>query len=199
MALIKRSNTKSTAMKYRPIDTNSARSMAKGTKPLAEAATIQHVLLMMVVHLCRKIMYGIDISMRVGLYMLGTLVISVIGDFSTENSTSYFAQQNNSLNIYFVKWGWGWTLIFVGLFVGLTSFTTSCGSKSVLKNQAFRLIVATCVWFVWTSFFEVIEHRSGICSVTKYLAKKNCLAKGYKWRGFDISGNFKSIKSKFHQ
>merc|ERR1719266_1449324 len=144
---------------------------------------------MMLVGLCRKIMYGMDVSVRVGIYMIGTLFVSVIGDFGTENSKSFFAQADNFLNLFFVKWGWGWTLIFVSLFVGLTSFTTSCGNKDVIRNQAMRLLLGTLVWFGFTTIFEIIEHRSGICSVTKYLSKSSCAQKGYRWRGFDISGH----------
>ena len=181
-------STKSTAMKYRPMD--SCRSLAKGTKPLAEAATVQHVLVMMLVHVCRKIMYGADISVRVGIYVLGTLIVSVIGDFTAENSTSFFAQADNFLNRIFVRVGWGWTLLMVSTFVGLTSYTTSCGNRDVIRNQGLRMLIGTLVWFLYTSAFAIIEHRSGICSVTKYLTKTACASKGYRWRGFDISGNF---------
>lgn len=189
MAVTKRSmrNPSSTAMKYRPLDT--ARSLAKGTKPLAEAPTILNVLYMMVVHFCRRVLYGADISIRVGFYVLGTMIVSVIGDFSKENTTSFFANPENFLNSYFVKLGWGWTLTLVGIFVGLTSFTTSCGNKDVMRNQGIRLAMGTLVWFTFTTIFEIIEYRSGICSVTKYLTKSTCAAKGYKWRGFDISGH----------
>ena len=61
-----------------PVPENTARSIAKGTKPLAEAASIQQVLVMMVVHVCRKIMYTIDVSHKVGLYMFGTLIIRLV-------------------------------------------------------------------------------------------------------------------------
>ena len=50
------------------------------------------------------------------------------------------------------------------------------------------------MWFCCTTLFEIIEHRSGICSVTKYLSKGSCAAKGFRWRGFDISGTFKNKK-----
>lgn len=187
----KSTSSKSTAMKYKPkVSENSARSIAKGTKPLAEAASIQQVLVMMVVHVCRKIMYTIDVSHKVGLYMFGTLIISIIGDFLTkENSKFYMARPDNLFNVLFVKWSWGWTLTFVSLFVGLTSFTTSCGRKDIIKNQGIRLVIGTLVWFCCTTLFEIIEHRSGICSVTKYLSKGSCAAKGFRWRGFDISGH----------
>jgi len=174
-------------MKYRPLDT--CRSLAKGTKPLAEAATIQHVLVMMVVHVARKILYGSDISIRVGIYVLGTLIVAVIGDFTAENSTSYFAQGDNFLNRIFVRVGWGWTLFLVSTFVGLTSYTTSCGKKDVIRNQALRMLIGTLVWFCYTTLFVIVEYKSGICSVTKYLDKASCASKGYRWRGFDISGH----------
>ena len=74
----------------------------EGTKPLAEAASIQHILMMMIVHLSRKILYGVDISHRVGMYIVGTLILSVISDFSNE-SKSYLSRKDNMLNIYFVK------------------------------------------------------------------------------------------------
>ena len=76
----------------------------------------------------------------------------------------------------------------LGLFVAVTSFTTSCGNRDVVRNQVLRLAMGTLVWFTFTSLFEIIEYRSGICSVTKYLSKQKCAAKGYRWKGFDISG-----------
>ena len=174
-------------LKYRPTDT--ARSLAKGTKPLAEAASIQQVLIMMLVHVCRKILYGVDTSHKVGLYIVGTLILSVIGDFSASGSKSYLAQADNFLNVYFVKFSWGWTVGFVGLFALVTSYTTSCGNRKVIHNQVFRLFLATVVWWSFTTLFAVVEQRSGICSVTKYLSKASCVAKGFRWRGFDVSGH----------
>ena len=82
-----KSKGKSAAMKYRPVDTS--RSLAKGTKPLADAASVQHVLIMMVVAVARKIIYGADISSRIGAYIMGTLILSIIGDFGTEGTKSY--------------------------------------------------------------------------------------------------------------
>ena len=72
--------------------------------------------------------------------------------------------------------------------MAVTSFTTSCGNRDVVRNQVLRLAMGTLVWFTFTSIFEIIEYRSGICSVTKYLSKQKCAAKGYRWKGFDISG-----------
>ena len=41
------------------------------------------VILMMFVHLCRKVMYGLDVSYRICVYILGTLMISVVSDYKT--------------------------------------------------------------------------------------------------------------------
>mgnify|MGYP001160240957 FL=1 len=57
-----------------------------------------------------------------------------------------------------------------------------------MRNQGIRMAVGTMVWFTFTTMFEIIEYRSGLCSVTKYLTKAKCAAKGYRWIGFDISG-----------
>ena len=77
--------------------------------------------------------------------------------------------------------------------MAVTSFTTSCGNRDVVRNQVLRLAMGTLVWFTFTSLFEIIEYRSGICSVTKYLSKQKCAAKGYRWKGFDISGMLHSF------
>ncbi len=52
------------AMKYRP-PVETSRAASTGTRPVAEAASVAHILGMMVVHLARKILYGVDISHKV--------------------------------------------------------------------------------------------------------------------------------------
>lgn len=159
-----------------------------GTRPLAEAASVSHVLGMMVVHLSRKIIYGVDISHKVGVYIIGTLVLSVVSDF-TSKSTHYLARPDNLFNLYFVKFSWGWTLLLTSGFVFVTSRAYSCGRSAVMKNQFMRLIVATGVWYGLTGVFLFVEESSGICNVTKFLNKAECLAGGFRWKGFDISGH----------
>ena len=90
---------------------------------------------------------------------------------------------------YFVKYSWGWTLILVGPFAAVTGYTTSCGQKEQLRAQAFRLVMATGIWYFATSLFLTIEDNSGICNVTKFLRKTDCLKNGFRWKGFDISGH----------
>ena len=48
------------------------------------------VILMMVVHLCRKVIYGLDVSYRVCIYVLGTLMISVVSDYKTPTANRYY-------------------------------------------------------------------------------------------------------------
>merc|ERR1711936_1134835 len=102
--------------------------------PCAEAVSVQQVIIMMFVHLCRKVIYGLDVSYRICIYILGTLMISVVSDYKTSSaSKSYFANPNNFLNQWFVKIGWFWTLLVVGSFVYLSSQTYSCGRFNIIR------------------------------------------------------------------
>ena len=102
---------------------------------------------------------------------------------------SYFANSDNFINQWFVKFGWFWTLVLLASFVYTTSATYSCGRMSVVKNQVSRLVFATIVWFSITSLFNAIEVKSGLCEVTRYHRKESCITNGHLWRGFDLSGH----------
>jgi len=179
-------------MKFRP-PAETSRSEAKGTRPCAEATTVQQILLMMIVHICRKVVYGLDISYRIGIYILGTLLISVMADYRStapeKKSKSYFANEKNFLNQYFVKLGWGWTLLVVGAFIFFTSKTYGCGRINIIRNNLMRLGVATVVWYSFTELFNLIEEKSGLCESPKFRQKEACLSAGLRWKGFDISGH----------
>ncbi len=123
-----------------------------------------------------------------GFYIVGCLIASVIGDFSPP-ATNYLARQDNFLNQYFVKLGWGWTLLVSAPFVAVTSHVYSCGNVSVVKSSLARLAAATAVWYCFTSAFVAVEARVGVCQAAKMLSKAACSAAGSKWRGFDISGH----------
>ena len=56
----------------------------------------------------------------------------------------------------------------------------SCGSAAVMKRQFTRLAVATGVWYGLTGVFLFVEESSGICNVTKFLNKAECLAGGFR-------------------
>ena len=54
-------------------------------------------------------MYGIDVSYRVCAYVLGTMMLSVVGDYkSGAASRSFLANKDNLLNQWGVKLGWGY-------------------------------------------------------------------------------------------
>ena len=111
---------------------------------------VLQVIIMMFVHICRKIIYGLDISYRICIYILGTLMISVVSDYKTSAaSRSYFADSENILNLWFVKLGWFWTCSVLGSFIYLTSSTFSCGRPDVVRKSFFR--------FVISYFFEIKE------------------------------------------
>lgn len=54
------------------------RNEAKGTKPTCEAASVKDVLVMALLHLCKKAIFY-DVRLKVGLYMLSLFIISLIG------------------------------------------------------------------------------------------------------------------------
>lgn len=103
---------------------------------------------------------------------------------------SYFARSDNLFNVYFVKIGWFWTLLFTMPFVYFTNFTLCCGNlQKFLQNHMPRLIIATIFWFSWTSLFSVVENSYGRCNYKGYETKRGCLKAGNFWSGFDISGH----------
>lgn len=54
------------------------RNEAKGTKPTCEAASVKDVLVMALLHLCKKAIFY-DVRLKVGIYMLSLFVVSLIG------------------------------------------------------------------------------------------------------------------------
>ena len=50
-----------------------------------------------------------------------------------------------------------------------------------MKRQFTRLAVATGLWYGLTGVFLFVEESSGICNVTKFLNKAECLAGGFRW------------------
>lgn len=123
------------------------------------------------------------------LYLGSLFLISLIGDFSPYPRT-YFARSDNLFNVYFVKMGWMWTLLFSTPFLLLTNLILGIGNREkIIKNHLLRLFIATGFWFIWTKFFNIIESSYGRCNVRAYESKSNCLKAGNFWSGFDISGH----------
>lgn len=60
------------------IKNETLRNEAKGTKPTCEAASVKDVLVMAVLHVCKKAIF-FDVRLKVGLYLLALFVVSLIG------------------------------------------------------------------------------------------------------------------------
>lgn len=54
------------------------RNEAKGTKPTCEASSVKDVLVMAVLHMCKKAIF-FDVRLKVALYLAALFVVSLIG------------------------------------------------------------------------------------------------------------------------
>ncbi|KAK7481718.1 hypothetical protein BaRGS_00027091 [Batillaria attramentaria] len=158
-----------------------------GKKPLPEPTHVGHFVLMVVMKLCRTVLF-IDTAVKIGVYLIGVMVGSVICDLFMVPK-SYFSDKRNILNQYFVKLGWGWTLIFVTTYVALTSWVYCCGQWASVKRHLLRMLVATLQWYVCVTAFRHIENRVGMCTDSEHSDRISCTAQGKGWLGFDISGH----------
>ena len=133
---------------------------------------------------------------KLALYWFVVVVGSFIHDF-LPLPQSYFSNKRNVLNVYFVKFGWGWTLVVLIPFISLTSSVyTSLNPLAILKHLS-RMAVATWGWYFWVNLFVYIEELTGFCEGEETLiSKRSCYQEGFYWDGFDISGHsFLSIYS----
>lgn len=173
---------------FRP-NTETRKWETKGKKPLPEPTTVKQVLLMMIVHVCRKTLF-IDTSVKVGIYGASLFVVSLLADVLPFPRT-YMSRSDNIFNVYFVKLGWAWTLFVTSPFLFMTSYVYCCGKRDKILQHFARLGIATFAWYVWTKSFWYIEKVYGHCNAIpkKYQTKEACIAGGYFWNGFDISGH----------
>lgn len=144
------------ALNFRP-PVEARKNDKKGSKPLPEPTSVHQVLLLMVVHLCRKILF-VDPNIKVGIYIILVFFGSILSDV-LPIPPSYFSRKDNMFNLYFVKLSWGWTMLTVGAFVYMTSSVYSCGDKSKIRRHLVRLLLASAMWFFWTKLFVSVEER----------------------------------------
>lgn len=188
MASKRKTANSSTNMNFRPPGYDPQRQDTKGTRPTTNPTTIREVLLQMLMFLCKKIIF-FDVNLKVALYLGSLFLVSLIGDFAPYPKT-YFARSDNIFNVYFVKWGWAWTLVLSVPYLVLTSSILSCGNREKLcKEHLPRILIATFFWFFWTKAFNFIETMYGRCNVKNFDSKIACLKGGHFWNGFDISGH----------
>ncbi|XP_068217977.1 acyl-coenzyme A diphosphatase FITM2-like [Palaemon carinicauda] len=162
---------------------------AKGTKPLPEQASVQHVLSLILVHGCRKVLF-VQTEVKITLYSIGLFFGSLICDFLPLPKV-YMGMKDNFFNVYYVKVAWAWMILFVGAFILLTSATIGCGRREVIKRHMSRLLIGTCFWYFWSQwFFSIVENRTGACLGKAIIKDKyECNEGGYHWHSFDISGH----------
>jgi len=144
---------------------------------------------MLFLHVCRKLVF-IETHVKIGLYVAVVIFASVCKDLLPPIKT-YMANKHNVFNVFFVKWGWLWTLVLVVPFVVLTSYTYSCGTVELVRKHVIRvLVVATTIWFLCVRTFNYIEHITGSCYEGEFIKdKSSCRNSGFVWLGFDISGH----------
>lgn len=159
-----------------------------GRRPLPEPMTIANTILMVILHVCRKAVL-IDAKYKVGIYLGFLFVGSTISDIGFPIPRTYLANKNNIFNLYFVKLGWGWTFTLTSLYIYLSTSVYCAGDKRRTMHHLLRMVVGTAVWFLVTNFFVFIEARTGSCSSSKITSRVNCLNRGHRWIGFDISGH----------
>lgn len=177
-----------TRLNFRPNGFDPQRNDTKGTRPTATPTTVKEVLLMMIVHVCKKTIF-FDVNLKVAVYLGSLFLISLIGDF-TPYPRTYFARSDNLFNVYFVKMGWAWTLALSVPFMVMTSRVLCAGDTNRLITQHLpRILIATGFWFGWTKLFNIVEHVYGRCNARGFDAKSPCLKAGHFWNGFDISGH----------
>ncbi|TDG52699.1 hypothetical protein AWZ03_000932 [Drosophila navojoa] len=178
----------SSNMNFRPGGPDITRAEARGTRPTAAPTSIREILVMGVIHLCKKTIF-FNTDLKVALYLGSLFIISLIGDFLPFPKT-YFARSDNLFNLYFVKVGWGWTLLFAVPFAVLSAYTITCGDmKRMLRHHFPRIVIATFFWFFWTKLFNIVETSYGRCTTKGFQSKSSCLKAGHLWQGFDISGH----------
>lgn len=158
-----------------------------GKKLLPEPTTIQSIVVMLIMHVCRRIVL-FETELKIVIYLAALMCGSLICDFAPI-PRSYFSRKSNFLNQYFVKWGWAWTLTLVSTFLYLTSWVYCCGNTEKIKKHFYRLGIGSLMWFSWTKFFVLLESYTASCMSGKYSTKTSCLLAGYNWKGFDISGH----------
>lgn len=175
-------------LNFRPSKPDITRAEARGTRPTAPPTTIKEIFIDLVMHLGKKTLF-FDTNLKVALYLGALIIISAVGD-TIPLPRSYLARSDNLFNRYFVKIGWGWTLLLLLPYVAMTSYTLCCGNfKKMMQRNLVRILIATVMWLLWTKFFNYVEYFYGRCSVKSFATKSSCLKAGHLWKGFDISGH----------
>lgn len=168
--------------------TSSSKQPTKVLKPLPDPSSIKYVFLMIGMHLCKKILF-FSTYVRILAYLTCLFALSSVAD-TLPVPKMYFSNTANFLNQYFVKLGWFWTLALSIPFVYMTTYCYCCGKKPLIYKHLVRLAIATFFWFFWVNLFIYIEGLYGHCTDKRDLRTRyECISKGFRWKGFDLSGH----------
>ena len=166
------------------------RGSAKKTgekKPVPPPTNIGDFIIVLVMTVCKKILL-VDTSVKIGLYFAGVVIGSVLADV-IQLPRTYLSSKDNFFNQYFVKLGWGWTLIILTAFITQTSYVYSLGKTNLVKVHLLRLCMGTFWWYTMVSLINYIESVVGVCSGKGPIGRDACIKNGKSWLGFEISGH----------
>jgi len=146
-------------------------------------------LLMFVIFVCKKFVFA-PTYVKIGIYSGLLLFCSLIKDFNLAYHKTYLAQKSNIFNVYFVKYGWFWTMLVTVPFVSMTSIVYTGGNLALMRKNLTRLLIATGIWYLSTNFFDYVDSQTGYCILATHRTKTDCKSNSYDWiNGFDISGH----------
>lgn len=112
---------------------------AKGTKPLPEQASVKYVLTLMVVHVCRKVLF-VPTEVKIMMYSMGLFFGSLVCDFLPLPQV-YMGQRDNVFNLYFVKVSFRVVSVMLSLSVLLYGMIGRDAGLSVLSNKSTSYLV----------------------------------------------------------
>ncbi|XP_067904348.1 acyl-coenzyme A diphosphatase FITM2 [Heterodontus francisci] len=108
---------------------------------------------------------------------------------------SYFSNRRNVLNVYFVKFSWGWTVSLLLPFVFTSNYLVQRDVLFAVRRIT-SCVVGTAVWFLSTRIFHIVENFTGECYeaqnmivLHEFESLYTCKKQGHLWLGFDISGH----------
>lgn len=180
---IKSRHQSSTASK--PASKNSSENLCSS----ATSSCMLHTICQTYSYFCRRIIFGPAVFKIVVAF-----TIIILGSFLKALGfipSTYFSSKKNILNVYFAKFGWGWTIGLLIPFIYLTLMKFH-SLYDILTRHLVRILIATGVWFIITNSFVHLESYTGYCTnpAKGGLSKRLCLKDGHEWQeGFDISGH----------
>ena len=157
-------------------------------KNLPESTTLKDFFYMIVLYVLKKCVYT-PTHIKIGIYMIALLAGSLLKDFQMVPIT-YFSFKSNIFNLYFVRLGWLWTLLASTPWIMLTSCVYSAGNRFTITAHLTRTLIATGLWFLFTTIFDYIDRSTGRCVSKVFSTKQLCKANKYDWiDSIDISGD----------